>query len=196
MPPARAFIIHGYLSYPAEAWLPWMKAELERRNYTVALPAMPAPDCPIISEWIAFIAQLVGEPDENTVMVGHSMGCQAVIRYLETLGTAGKAVGRTVLVAGGFPPNLSPAEAERRIHGNTALLPWFTTSVDPRKVKSAAGKCTVILSADDPYLDVAQTVALFRTNLDPEIIIENGQGHFNEDDKVVELPAALKAATA
>ena len=196
MPAPRAFIIHGYQSYPEEAWLPWLKTELEKRDYTVALPAMPTPDHPVISEWIDFIAKLVGEPDENTIMIGHSMGCQAVIRYLETLGAVGKSVGTTVLVAGGFPPGLTAAQADAILHGNKVLQPWFMTPVNPACVKKAAGKCTVILSDDDPYIDIAQAKASFRANLDPEIIIETGKGHYNEDDKVTELPAALKAVTS
>jgi predicted alpha/beta hydrolase family esterase len=193
MPHPRAFIIHGYLSNPAEAWLPWLRAELERRGCTVALPAMPNPDRPVISEWIAFIAGLVGEPDNRTVMVGHSIGCQAVIRYLETLGSAGKCVAKTVLVAGSFPPGFTAGEADAKTGGNQVLQPWFTTPVDAAEVKRAAGKCTVILSDDDPDTDVSKAAASFRLTLDPKIIIETGKGHYNEDTTVTELPAALEA---
>jgi hypothetical protein len=192
----RAFIIHGYLSYPAEAWLPWMKAELEKRGYRVELPAMPAPDRPVIAEWVRFIDGLVGAPDGDTVIVGHSMGVMAVIFYLESIGRAGRSVGRTVLVAGGFPPGLSAAEAAPRIHGNSVLTPWFTTPVDPAKVRAAAGKATVIISNDDPYIDVPKAVAAFEAKLGPAIIRENGKGHYNEDDGLTELPAALEAAIA
>jgi uncharacterized protein len=193
MPPTRAFIIHGYQSNPGEAWLPWLRAELEKRGCIVALPAMPTPDWPVISEWIAFIAELVGEPDNRTVMVGHSLGCQAVIRYLETLGSAGKCVAKTVLVAGSFPPALTAAEADAKTGGSRILRPWFTTPVDAAKVKKVAGKCTVIISDDDPYIDVSQAAASFRLALDPKIIIETGKGHYNEDTTVTELPAALEA---
>ena len=55
----RAFIIHGYLGNPAEAWIPWLKAMLEKRGSQVCLPAMPHPDRPAISEWIYFIGKLV-----------------------------------------------------------------------------------------------------------------------------------------
>jgi predicted alpha/beta hydrolase family esterase len=192
--PKRAFIIHGYKSYPEEAWLPWIKRELVKKGYRVSLPHMPAPRRPNLPRWISFIAKLVGEPDGNTVMIGHSLGCQAVMRYLETLGSAGKAVGRTVLVAGSFPPRLSPAEARKKADGNKALLPWFTTTVDPRKVKGAAGKCTVILSDVDPYISTQEALARFRATIKPRIVIEKGKGHFNEDDHVVRLPSALKAA--
>src|SRR3954467_1405206 len=99
----RAFIIHGYLSYPEEAWLPWFKTELEKKGCAVALPAMPQPNHPIIEDWVRFIAALVGRPDTATILIGHSLGCQAVLRYLETVGAANRAIGKTLLVAGSFP---------------------------------------------------------------------------------------------
>jgi predicted alpha/beta hydrolase family esterase len=190
----RAFIIHGYQGFPEEAWLPWLKRELRKKGYRVSLPAMPHPNRPSLPGWIRFITKLVGEPDRATVMVGHSLGCQAVLRYLEKVGAAGKSVGRTVLVAGGFPGGMPLAEARRKARGHPALLPWFTVKVDPRKVKSAAGRCTVILASDDPYIPVKKAQRAFRANLAATIILKQGGGHFNEDDAITELPAALKAA--
>jgi len=189
----RAFIIHGYLSYPQEAWLPWLKIELEKRGYDVSLPSMPDPDRPAISEWVGFIAKLVGEPDRNTVMIGHSLGCQAVLRYLETVGATGKSVRRTVLVAGIFPTGMSPDEADERTDRDPVLRPWLTTGLDPEKVRKAAGKCTVILSDDDPYLPLGMAAASFQTMPEAKIVIEHGRGHFNEDNGLTELPAALEA---
>jgi predicted alpha/beta hydrolase family esterase len=58
----------------------------------------------------------------------------------------------------------------------------------------AVGKCTVILSDDDPYVPIDEARASFRGNLAAEIIIEHGKGHFNEDDNITELPSALNAA--
>jgi predicted alpha/beta hydrolase family esterase len=192
----RAFIIHGYLGYPAEAWLPWLKAMLENRGYQVWLPAMPHPDRPAIPEWIDFIGKLVGNPDEKTVMIAHSLGCEAVLHYLETLGENAKSVGKTVLVAGRFPTGMSPEEAERRIEGDKILKPWLIARVDPHWVKMAAGKCTAILSDNDPYLPMDEARASFQGNFPGEIIIEHGKGHFNEDDKVTELPSALNAVVS
>lgn len=193
MKPKRAFIIHGYLSSPAEAWLPWLGRELEKKGYAVSLPAMPSPDHPVIPEWITFIAGLVGEPDESTSMIGHSIGSQAVLRYLETVGAAGKSVARTVLVAGIFPTGMSPEQADAETGGNLVLRPWFVQGLDPAKVRRAAGRCTVILSDNDPYIDLDRAKAGFRAALDPRIVIEAGHGHFNEDDRLLELPSALAA---
>jgi predicted alpha/beta hydrolase family esterase len=190
----RAFIIHGYQGYPAEAWLPWLKAKLEEHGYRVFLPAMPHPDRPVISEWVDFIGKLVGKPDSMTVMIAHSLGCDAVLHYLDSLGASGMSVGRTVLVAGRFPAGMSDAEAEKKIEGDKILKPWMTARVDPNNVKLAAGKCTVILSDDDPYVPIDAAKASFRGNLAAEIVIEHGRGHFNEDDHISELPSALNAA--
>jgi predicted alpha/beta hydrolase family esterase len=192
----RAFIIHGYLGYPEEAWLPWLKGQLDARGYLVYLPRMPNPERPTIDEWVSFIAELVGEPDPQTAMVGHSIGGQAVVRYLERLGASGKSVGKTVLVATGFPPGLPPEEAEAMAGGDEVLVPWLAVGVDAKLVKGAAGPCTVILSDDDPYIEVAGAEAAFRTALDPHIVIEHSKGHFNDDSGLKELPSALQAVVS
>jgi uncharacterized protein len=192
----RAFIIHGYLGYPAEAWLPWLKAMLERRGYQVWLPAMPNPDRPAIPEWVDFIGKLVGQPDARTVMIAHSLGCEAVLHYLETLGDSAKSVGKTVLVASRFPTGMSPEEAEKKVEGDEILKPWLTARVNPESVRIAAGRCTVILSDNDPYIPIDEARASFQENLPAEIVIEHGKGHFNEDDNITELPSALSAAAS
>jgi uncharacterized protein len=191
--PNRAFIVHGYLSHPDEAWLPWLKVELEKKGLVAVLPALPHPDHPVISEWIPFIDTMVGTPDETTFLVGHSLGCQAVLRYLEILGRRGQAVARTLLVAGTFPRGMSRTKAERTAAGHPALIPWFEQGIDPLLVKPAAGRCTVILSDNDPYIDVPEAMAAFRATLAPQIVIVPGGGHFNEDDPFTELPQALDA---
>jgi len=191
--PDRAFIIHGYQGYPGEAWQPWLKGELERKGYEVALPEMPHPDRPTIPDWVGFIAHLVGKPDGRTVMIGHSLGAQAVLHYLESLGAAGQSVGRTVLIASSFPGGLSPEAADERTGGDPALRPWLATGVDPDKVRRAAGRCVVILSDNDPYIPFEEAKASFQANLGARIVVEAGGGHFNEDDKITELPAALAA---
>ena len=189
----RAFIIHGYLGYPEEAWLPWLKVMLEKHGYQVWLPAMPHPDRPAIPEWTEFIGKLVGEPDAKTVLIAHSLGCVAVLHYLEMLGGNAKSVGKTVLVAGRFPTGMSSKEAGKKAEGDKALKPWLTSKVDAQSVKIAAGKCTVILSDDDPYVPIDEAIASFQGNFAAEIIIEHGKGHFNEDDNITELPSALNA---
>jgi hypothetical protein len=190
----RAFIIHGYQGYPSEAWLPWLRDQLVGRGYQVSLPAMPHPGRPVIPEWIDFIKNLVGEPDSRTVMIAHSIGCDAVLHYLEMLGGNSKSVGKTVLVAGRFPAGMSSEQAEKKAEGDEILKPWLTARLDPKKVGLAVGKCTVILSDNDPYIPMDEARASFQGRVAVEIIVEHGKGHFNEDDNITELPSALSAA--
>ena len=96
----RAFIIHGWGSYPEEGWLLWLKKELEKKGFLVAVPSMPDTENPKIDSWVNHLSDIVGEPDVNTYLVGHSIGCQAIMRYLEELD--GKRIGGTVFVAGWF----------------------------------------------------------------------------------------------
>lgn len=190
----RAFIIHGYLGYPTEAWLPWLKAMMEERGYQVSLPAMPHPERPAIPEWIDFIGKLVGKPDARTVIIAHSLGGVAVLHYLERLGKNAESVGRTVLVASRFPTGMSSEEADRKIEGDEVLKPWLTARVEAASVRIAAGNCTVILSDNDPYIPIDEARASFQGNIAAEIIVEHGKGHFNEDDNITELPSAFHAA--
>jgi predicted alpha/beta hydrolase family esterase len=157
------------------------------------LPRMPRADRPVISQWIAFISDLVGEPDDRTVMIGHSLGAQAVLRYLDTIGGNGRSVGRTVLIASMYPSGMSPEEADKRTEGDRILLPWLTVAVDAPNVRKAAGKCIVILSDNDPYIPFEEAITSFRASVEAEIVVEHAKGHFNEDDNITELPSALTA---
>lgn len=97
----RVYIIHGWDGYPEEGWFPWLKSELDKKDYKVFVPQLPDPGNPRIHNWVPALAKLVENPDKETYFVGHSMGCQAIARYLETLSKNTK-VGGAVFVAGFF----------------------------------------------------------------------------------------------
>ena len=44
----RGFLIHGWEGYPEEGWRPWLKNELEKRGFTVSVPASPTL---LIQQW-------------------------------------------------------------------------------------------------------------------------------------------------
>ncbi len=51
----------------------------------VQVPAMPNTAEPKIETWVPFLEKLVGKPDKDTYLVGHSIGCQTILRYLDGL---------------------------------------------------------------------------------------------------------------
>ena len=182
----RAFIIHGWGGYPDEGWLPWLGRELKRHQFSVVRPAMPDTDAPKIDAWVEHLRSLVGSIDSHTHFIGHSIGCQAILRYLEALPRDSR-IGGVVLVAGWMHlrPECLPTEQER-----TIAAPWLTAPIDFGKIAPiVAGKIDAIFSDDDP--DVPMTDAsLFREKLAAAITIEHGKGHFSGSDGITELNVA------
>jgi len=74
----RVFIIHGWDGSPEEAWLKWLRLELEKMSIKVVAPHMPNAAEPKIREWVGHLSGLVSATDEKTYFVGHSIGCQAI----------------------------------------------------------------------------------------------------------------------
>ncbi len=183
----RVFIIHGWDGYPEENWFPWLKRELEAGGFEVFVPQLPAPDLPEITSWVSKLYQTVGTPDEQTFFVGHSIGCQTIVRYLESL-PEGVKVGGAVFVAGFFKrlTNLEDDEDVRE-----TAKQWLETPVDFTKAKTHISKSVAVFSDDDTYVPLDNQDD-FRDRLGSKIIIEHGKGHFNTKAGVTELPVVLE----
>ncbi|MBI4136409.1 MAG: alpha/beta hydrolase [Candidatus Vogelbacteria bacterium] len=185
----RVFIIHGWDGYPAEGWFPWLKQELEKKNFQVVVPAMPEPAEPKIETWLAHLAKVVGQVDNNTFFVGHSIGCQAVLRYLESL-SDNQIAGGVALVAGWInrlDGDLSPEEL-------IIAKPWIETPINLSKIKRRAKKFTAIFSDNDKFTRLTEeNERIFGDELGAKIVVEHNRGHFSGRDGVTELPNVLEA---
>jgi hypothetical protein len=182
----RVFIIHRWEANPQSDWYPWLVKNLADMGFLVEAPEMPDTDNPKIEAWTEYLRKTVGKCDENTFFVGHSIGCQAIMRYLEKIPKNEKA-GGAVFVAGWLKLSGLESEEERMISS-----PWLNTSIDFEKIKKHTKKFTCIFSDDDPYVP-AENWDMFSENLEAEIIKEKGKGHFTDDAGIAKLPAALDA---
>ncbi len=184
----RVFIVHGWDGYPEEGWFPWLKRELAAKGFTVYVPQLPEPGNPRINTWVPALAQAVGAANEQTYFVGHSIGCQTIARYLETL-PAGVRVGGAVFVAGFFKrlTNLEDDEVVRSI-----ATEWLTTPVNLQPVKTHLVKSMAIFSDDDPFVPLDNQED-FRERVGSKIIIEHARGHFSGQSGITELPVALQS---
>lgn len=50
----------------------------------------------------------------------------------------------------------------------------------------------VVLSNDDPYVDLNENRALFKKNLKAVVIVEQGKGHFTVEDGIQEVPEVIE----
>ena len=183
----RVFIIHGWEFKPKHNWYPWLKKELENRGFEVVIPEMPNTEEPEIDAWVKYLEEVVGEPDEQTYFIGHSIGCQAILRYLEKVN---KKIGGVVCVGGWFELIGIEEEGEDILK---VARPWLETPIDFEKVRNTTDKFTAILSDDDYYVSFEKHQKSFKENLGAEIIVEHNKGHFVRDDGVTELPSILES---
>ncbi|HRZ30226.1 MAG TPA: alpha/beta hydrolase [Candidatus Paceibacterota bacterium] len=139
----RIIIVHGWGGSPNDNWLPWLKTKLEELGHKVVVPSMPDADNPVIEKWVGKLAEVVGMPDAETYLIGHSIGCQTILRYLETINTR---IGGAIFVAGWFNLENLETNGERRL-----AEPWLKTSIDISKVKSVLPKSTLVISYNDDY---------------------------------------------
>lgn len=184
----RVFIIHGWDGTPESNWFPWLKKELENKGLQVYVPQLPDPGNPRIYNWVPKLAKTVGNPDEQTYFVGHSMGCQTIARYLEHLPENTK-IGGAVFVAGFFK-RLTALEDEPGV--SETVEHWLNTPIDFKKIKSRLNKIVAIFSDNDPYVPLDNQDD-FRDKLGSKIIIEHQKGHFNETAEIIKLPIALES---
>lgn len=177
----RVFIIHGYGGTPDTGWKPWLAEALRRRGYDVHAPQMPDTNHPRIDAWVEAIRSLVGIPRPDDAFVGHSLGCIAIIRYLETL-TEGQRVGKAVFVAG-FYEELGDDYEE--------LRSFVDGPVDWDAVKAACPSFSVIHSDDDPSVPTSCGRDLAE-KLGVPFELHTGYGHFSHGEGIMELPLVLE----
>lgn len=66
-------------------WYAWLRDKLESDStgrFTVILEDMPDPYAARESQWLPFIRDTL-KIDEKTILIGHSSGCEAIMRLLE-----------------------------------------------------------------------------------------------------------------
>lgn len=187
----RVFIIHGWGGNPEESWFPWAKDELEKRGFEVHIPAMPdayEKEQPQIQARVNVIKEAVGRAGRDTYFVGHSIGCQSIARYLETLPSETRIGGAVYVVGWLTLKGLEDYEEEDR----QAALPWIETPIDFEKVRTISPKSVAIFTKDDPFVDV-DNAEFYREKLGSEIVILESGGHLNDESNTKELPEVIQA---
>jgi len=184
----RVVLVRRWSGSPTSDWYPWLKKELEKENIEVIIPSMPHPNTPEIGAWVSFLREQIKDINEKTIFVGHSVGCQTILRYIESL-PKGVRVGGIVLVAGWT--RLTAEVMKEEEHANIAK-PWLTTPIDWKSIKKHVKKVTAIVSDNDPYVPL-NNADVFKNNLNAKVIIEREKGHFDDDTNTKKLQSAVDA---
>ena len=176
----KVYIIHGWGgSSSSEPWFQWMKRELKNKGFDVVAFDMPNTDNPKIEEWVGYLEENIKDADEKTYFIGHSIGCQTILRFLEKLHKH-KKIGGCVFVAPFFDLiNQEPEELK------IAHL-WTNTKIDFSRILDHCNNFLAIFSDNVPYVHLDE-IEKFRKNLGAKIIIKHDEEHFNETEKIPEI---------
>lgn len=172
---AQVYIVHGYTANADKHWFPWLEQELEKCGVSCERLNMPDSANPSLDGWLNHLAQNV-ELTDQTVFVGHSLGCIAILNFLAK--NYAKIKG-AVFVSGFYQPvaNLPELAAFTNYY---AILP--SVSSFPSYVVSAL---------DDNIVNHQYSDALAQ-HLRADYIRLNQGGHFLDREGVTELPVVLE----
>lgn len=163
----NVLIFHGTGGYPGENWLPWLKKELEKLGCKVYVPQFPTPEGQSLRSWLEVLKDYKQYINEQSILIGHSLGGLFLLRVLERLKHSVRAtffVGASI----GVKP-IRFYEADKKFSG---------FSFDWDKIKENAGVAAVYHSDNDPYVSIGNGEKLAK-KLGIELTLVPKAGHFN-----------------
>lgn len=173
----RIVVAHGYLADPTRHWFPWLVEHYGAD--TVSVVALPDAEHPDLETWVHTASAAIGEVDEQTVLVGHSLGCVTLLHVLNRRVDPWR-LGGLVLVAGFVDP----------LPNLPALDPFTAEPLDLHRIARDAAVRHVLRSDDDDVVDGTLTERM-ATLLDAPVTVVPGAGHFVDRQGVRSIPALL-----
>lgn len=146
-------------------WYPHVKDELEKRGIQVIAENMPDADLARKEYWLPFIEQKT-KGQSNVILIGHSSGAVAILRYLETHRVLG-----AVLVAA-CHTDLGN-EHEKASH-------YFDEPWQWEKIHKNAQWIIQFASKNDPYIPIEEA-RFIHEKLQTDYHEYADQGHFSQD---------------
>jgi predicted alpha/beta hydrolase family esterase len=171
----KFILIHGNGgSNSNDVWLPYVEKELTTQGYEVINRSFPDPVKARAEYWLPFITELGA--DANTVLIGHSSGAVAALRYAQDHQLLG-----SVLVSACHTDLGEPSE---RVSGYYNA-PWDWSAI------RANQQFTHLYASDtDPYIPITEPRFIAK-QLHAKYFELPGRGHF-QDTTFPELIKAFK----
>lgn len=175
------YMVHCWEGKKDDGWYPWLDSKISNEQNKMIRFNMPNTEHPKIEEWVSALDKQVNQIDKNTYFVGHSIGCQTILRYLEAKNP--KEIGGILFVAPWL--DLLPKAVSDEDSYNIAY-PWLHTQIDFDKIQKMTDNITCIFSDDDYFVALSQKEE-FEKLLNAKTIVVSEKGHISSDDGVNEL---------
>jgi len=164
----RIVLIHGWADKPERGWLGATAKTLREEGFEVINPQMPREKIPKVHDWIDLAKESIGELNDQTVLVGHSLGTFTLLRFLSEYMGSEKA--KALILVAGF---LEPGREEAKL--------LFMPKPNTLKVQEHVDMIYHIYSDNDQMLSVEKSQEL-ASKLGGEQIMLPGFKHFTADD--------------
>ena len=82
------YLIHGYTASPNSNWFQDLKNSLESDFIKVSILNMPDSQDPKLNDWINYMKNHIKDINEETIFIGHSLGCVSILNFLNQFNTA------------------------------------------------------------------------------------------------------------
>jgi predicted alpha/beta hydrolase family esterase len=162
---ANIFIFHGVGGNPDENWFPWLRNELVKLNHRVFVPQFPTPENQTLDNWLKVLDEYKEYLTDDSILVGHSLGVPFALNVIERY-----AVKAAFLVAG------FTGKADNQF--DEGMITFAQRDFDWAKIRRNCEDFFVFHSDNDPYISLDKGLELAR-NLDVEVTLVKGAGHFN-----------------
>lgn len=175
----KIILIHGNGGGSgADHWLPYVKAGLEKLGHEVIAESFPDPIEAKASIWLPYIHDVL-KADENTIIIGHSSGAVAAMRYAENNKLFGSVLVGTCYTDLGW-------ESEKISGYYDAPWQWEDIIKNQNWIIQFA-------STDDPYISIEEARHIHE-QLKTEYYEYNDHGHFGSSiQEMTEFPELLEA---
>jgi leucyl-tRNA synthetase len=172
-------ILHGYTGLPGKNFIPWLKKELENQGYKVQAPEMPNSGNPKEEDQVSYVLKNC-KIDENTILVGHSLGAVVALKVLLK---HAKAIRELVLIAPAIDPSF-PGAVERPFWKN------FKWDFNYNEIKQLVSIRKIL--SDLKETKRIKYLEFFAENLSAELITAQAEReHFCAEKEPVILSALL-----
>ncbi|AAU38988.1 RBBP9/YdeN family alpha/beta hydrolase [[Mannheimia] succiniciproducens] len=174
----QLYITHGYTANSQSHWFQWLKNQLIPHQIHTNIFDMPDSSKPNPQIWLAHHQTYINQCDENTVFIGHSLGCIATLRYLQR---QKKKIKGLILVAG-FDEPLDNLPELTSFTLQRIYYPELIANI-PQRI--------VIGSSNDEVVAPKYTQKL-AANLQASYLTVENAGHFLARQGFTEFPLLLK----
>lgn len=172
----KVILIHGNGgSTVNDNWFPWVRDNLTEMGFRVISETFPDNKLARKEIWLPFLKDDL-KADENTILIGHSSGGLAAMRFAQE----NKIYGSIII---GVSYTDLGDESEK-------LSGFFDDPWDWNKISKNQNWIVQFASVDDPYIPIEEA-RYVHEKINSEYYEYTNRGHFSWDKKAKEFPEII-----